>query len=396
MIHKYDTILHEVRIFFGLTHVEYCIMNTISGLSLLQNWCALTNKELADTQSVSAIYVGQVCSKLFNLGLIITQPSIGKTSLKKATNIWLGAVELAKKNLKNTTQPQNKVYRSEPTTLEQSMHLPNNFVMTTPKQSMHSYKNKKEGDKEEYIQPVPQQVEGIYIFLSDFEKACEEYFAQNCAVRNTKKSDSLEACYIHLVNNALAGSDIGKLDAKSIKAYNPDQNEKNAVKSEIKKFSEGLQFYKLEKARFEQGKTGFYAPKLIKSILIKNEYGNIVKENAGGVTPQNAVSDWRIAFLPKLQKINPALTAKNLDYILSASRSNLGTIIHRENIALIRSSMGEFVKNNADKNLPALNQKETKEAFKVWISESEAGRSFVVYAKEKQPIFLQEMAATAN
>jgi hypothetical protein len=396
MLHKYDTILHEVRIFFGLTHVEYCIMNTISGLSLSQNWCALTNKELADTQSVSAIYAGQVCSKLFGLGLIITQPAIGKTSLKKATKVWLDAIELAKKNLKNTSQPQNKVYRLEPTTLEQSMHLPNNFVMTTPQQSMHSYKNKKEEDKEEYIQSSPEQAQGIYIFFNDFENACTDYFNAKCAVRNTKKSDSLEMCFIHLINNALAGSDIGKLDAKSIKAYNPDENEKSLVKSEIKKFLDGLEFYKLEKSRFEQGATGFYAPKLIKSILIKNEYAKTVKENAGGVTPKNAVLDWRVSFLPKLQKINPALTAKNLDYLLSASRICLGMIIHQDNKALIRASIGEFVQNNLDKNLPSLSQKEVKELYKNWIGQTETGRAFAIHAKAKQPIFLQELTLASR
>lgn len=145
--------------------------------------------------------------------------------------------------------------------------------------------NTRKNNKEEYIQTVPQQVEGIYIFLSDFEKACTDYFDAGCAVRNTKKGDSLEQCYTHLINNAIAGAGLPKLDAKTIKAYNPSKVEIEAVKSEIKKFSEGLQFYKLEKERFEQGSTGFYAPKLIKSILIKNEYAKKVSEKASGVTP---------------------------------------------------------------------------------------------------------------
>ena len=353
------------------------LFGRIHSLSQKEGYCWATNQHFAEWYNCSPSQVTRWISELTRAGFIECE-IIKKSNVRR--------IQIASKAIsKNADTPKQKCadrISKNADTPKQKCVISNNLIGIDL--------------KEEYIQPCLEQAQGIYIFFNDFEKACEEYFAQNCAVRNTKKSDSLEACYIHLINNALAGSDIGKLDEKSIKAYNPDKSEINAVKSEIKKFLSGLEFYKLEKARFEQGKTGFYAPKLIKSILIKNEYGNIVKENAGGVTPQNAVSDWRIAFLPKLQKINPALTAKNLDYILSASRSNLGTIIHRENIALIRSSMGEFVKNNADKNLPALNQKETKEAFKVWISESEAGRSFVVYAKEKQPIFLQEMAAAAN
>ena len=393
---KYDTIFHDVRRRYNLSHVEYCIMSSIDSLSKGEKWCCMSNKDLADLQDVSPKYVGLTCDKLFDLGLISTQACTGKASLKKATRLWLDSIELAQKELKNADLPKNFVLRLEPPTPGQSSHPPKNFVPITPEQSSHSYIITDKDNNKEYIQTVPQQVEGIYIFFSDFEKACEEYFAQNCAVRNTKKSDSLEACFIHLINNALAGSDIGKLDAKSIKAYNPDQNEKNAVKSEIKKFEEGLAFYKLEKARFEQGKTGFYAPKLIKSILIKNEYGNIVKENAGGVTPQNAVSDWRVAFLPKLQKINPALTAKNFDYILSASRICLGMVIHQDNKALIRASMGEFVQNNLDKNLPSLSQKEVKELYKNWLGQTETGRAFAIHAKTRQPIFLQELAVPAS
>jgi len=394
MLHKYDTILHEVRVLFNLTHVEYCVMNTISGLSLSQNWCALSNKELAATQSISAIYVGQICAKLFDVGLIITKPAIGKTSLKKATKIWIDAVELAKKNLKNTTQPQNKVYRLEPPTIEQSMHVPNNFVITTPKQSMLSYKNKKEEDKEEYIQPCLEQAQGIYIFFNDFKKACTDYFDAKCAVRNTKKSDSLEMCFIHLVNNALAGSDIGRFDAKTIKAYNPDESEINAVKGEIKRFLGGLEFYKLEKSRFEQGSTGFYAPKLIKSILIKNEYSKLVSEKPVEVTPKN--TDWRVAFLPKLQKISPTLDERDLDKLIGSSRAILGMIIHRLNTTLTRTSIGEFVKNNPDLDCHKLSQKDIKAAFKTWLDTAEAGRAFVLYAKEKEPLFLQELAAQSK
>jgi hypothetical protein len=393
---KYDTIFHDVRRKYNLSHIEYCIMSSIDSLSKADRWCSLSNNELADLQDVSAKYAGLTCDKLFELGLISTQASIGKTSLKKATKLWLDSIELAKKELKNADEPKNKVRRSEPPTPEQSSHVPKNFVLTTPEQSSHSYIITDKDKNKEYIQSSPEQAQGIYIFFNDFENACTDYFDAKCAVRNTKKSDSLEMCYIHLINNALAGSDIGKLDAKTIRAYNPDENEKNAVKSEIKKFLDGLEFYKLEKSRFEQGSTGFYAPKLIKSILIKNEYSKTVKENAGGVTTKNENLDWRVSFLPKLQKINAELTAKNLDYLLSASRICLGMIIHQDNKALIRASIGEFVQNNLDKNLPALSQKEVKELYKNWIGQTETGRAFAIHAKAKQPIFLQELAVTSR
>lgn len=136
---KYDTIFHDVRRRYRLSHVEYCIMSSIDSLSKGEKWCCMSNKDLADLQDVSPKYVGLTCDKLFDLGLISTQASTGKASLKKATKLWLDSIELAKKELKNDALPKNKVRRLEPPTPEQSSTPPKNFVPITPEQSSHSY-----------------------------------------------------------------------------------------------------------------------------------------------------------------------------------------------------------------------------------------------------------------
>jgi hypothetical protein len=374
---SYITIPEQVERSEFLCPMSKLLFGRIQCLSKKQGYCWASNQYFAEWYNCSQSQVTRWVSELSRAGFI--ECEIIKKSNTRRIAILQKAVS---KNADTSPQKCTEPISENAGTYQQKCVVKN---------SINEYDN-----KEKYIQPAPQQVEGIYIFFNDFEQACADYFDAKCAVRNTKKSDSLEMCYIHLINNALAGSDIGKLDTKTIKSYNPDENEKNAVKSEIKKFLDGLEFYKLEKSRFEQGSTGFYAPKLIKSILIKNEYSKTVKENAGGVTPKNENLDWRVSFLPKLQKINAELTAKNLDYLLSASRICLGMIIHQDNKALIRASIGEFVQNNLDKNLPALSQKEVKELYKNWIGQTETGRAFAIHAKQKQPVFLQEMAATSR
>jgi hypothetical protein len=351
------------------------LFGRIYSLSQKEGYCWASNQHFAEWYKCSQSQVTRWVSELTRAGFI--ECEIIKKSNTRRIAILPKAVS---KNADTSQQKSTNPASENAGTYQQKCVVKN---------SINEYDNKKE-----YIQPCLEQAQGIYIFFNDFEQACTDYFDAKCAVRNTKKSDSLEMCFIHLINNALAGSDIGKLDAKSIKAYNPDENEKNAVKSEIKKFLDGLQFYKLEKSRFEQGSTGFYAPKLIKSILIKNEYGKIVKENTGGVTPKN--TDWRVAFLPKLQKISPTLDEQDLDKLIGSSRANLGMIIHRLNTTLTRTSIGEFVKNNPEINCHKLSQKDIKAAFKTWLDTTEAGRAFVVYAKEKEPLFLQELAAQSK
>jgi hypothetical protein len=290
MLHKYDTILHEVRRFFGLTHVEYCIMNTIAGLSLSQNWCALSNKELAETQDISSKYVGQICDKLFNAGLIITQSALGKSSLKKATKIWTDKVDAAQKDLKkihsdtpeqSSHVPKNKVHNTQ----EQSSYLPKNKVLTSSEQSSLSYKNKKEENKEEKEREKEPLENSLSLSFDFFQSVANAFFTSGCTKKEPTK---YKRNFAALCNIALGLSDAAILSEKTIMQYNASQNEINAINGEIKALQGSLDhFDKVREKAVKNSKDG-YIPRLIEKIIINEEYKmpETVKEKADKVSPK--------------------------------------------------------------------------------------------------------------
>lgn len=294
MTHKYDTILHDVRRFFGLTHVEYCIMNTISGLSLSQNWCSLSNKELAETQDVSSKYVGQICDKLFNAGLIITQSALGKSSLKKATKIWTDKVDAAQKDLKKTAPntpeqssnvPKNKV----PNTPEQSSYVPKNFVPTTSEQSSLSCKKDKEENKEEKEREEQPNENSLSLSFDFFKTVSDSFFTAGCTKKEPTK---YKRNFAAIVNTALGLSDSAVLSEKSVLQYNADENEINAINAEIKALQGSLEYFdKVRDKAVKNSKDG-YIPRLLEKIIVNEEYKTpeIVKENAVKVSAKNTNS----------------------------------------------------------------------------------------------------------
>lgn len=310
MIHKYDTILHEVRRFFGLTHVEYCIMNTIAGLSLSQNWCSLSNKELAETQDISSKYVGQICDKLFNAGLIVTQSALGKSSLKKATKIWTDKVDRAQKDLKKTAPdtpeqssyvPANKVLD----TPEQSSYVPKNFVPTPSEQSSLSYKKDKEEDKEEEREKEAPQ-NSLSLCFDFFKTVSDAFFTSGCTKKEPTK---YKRNFAALVNIALGLSDSPSLNEKGVLQYNAAESEIIAINGEIRALQASMDYFsKVRENAVKNSKDG-YIPRLLEKIIKNEEY------KQPQTTPANAKRDLDT---PKSELLRIGLSQSDIDEMMSS------------------------------------------------------------------------------
>jgi hypothetical protein len=341
MLHKYDTILHNVRRFFGLTHVEYCIMNTISGLSIGKNWCALSNKDLAETQDVSSKYVGQICDKLFNAGLIITQSALGKSSLKKATKIWTDKVDEAQKDLKkhdsdtpeqSSYVPKNKV----PNSPEQSSHVPKNKVLTSSEQSSHSYKNKKEEEIEEEEREKEVLENSLSLSFDLFKAVATDFFTSGCTKKEPTK---YKRNFATLCNIALGLSDGAILSEKSVMQHNASQAEINAINAEIKALESSLDhFDKVREKAVKNSKDG-YIPRLLEKIISNEEYKmpEIVKEKADKVSPKISNSGQHQQDAPKdsfSEKCADLLKLHSMDAVQIAHRIALELRLPKDEIIL--------------------------------------------------------------
>ncbi len=110
---EYDTILHDVRRHFKLTHVEYCIMNMIANLAShsdysVKGWCNASNKTLGSSQDVTPEYVSKVCTRLEKLGLLEKNVSSeGGTTLRRSLPIWDIEIEKARTKIKTLKQNSN-------------------------------------------------------------------------------------------------------------------------------------------------------------------------------------------------------------------------------------------------------------------------------------------------
>lgn len=97
----YTTILHSVKKQFGLTELDYCIIDTIARLSAggtatHKGWCNASNKTISDALYTSPKNIISVTKKAIQKGLLeVMDMGIGNVPLKRATEKWHNAVNLA-------------------------------------------------------------------------------------------------------------------------------------------------------------------------------------------------------------------------------------------------------------------------------------------------------------
>lgn len=97
----YTTILHSVKKQFGLTELDYCIIDTIARLSAggtatHRGWCNASNKFISDALYTSPKNIISVTKKAIQKGLLeVMDMGIGNVPLKRATEKWHNAINLA-------------------------------------------------------------------------------------------------------------------------------------------------------------------------------------------------------------------------------------------------------------------------------------------------------------
>ena len=113
----YNTVFHEVRDRFSLTHLEYCIIEMIDKLAAHRGhshngWCNASNQYIADKQYIDVRSVKRAIQKAIDIGLLESQNRTGTSSLRRCTIIWHDAIYGAKEDL-NTRDKLSPLAKKE-------------------------------------------------------------------------------------------------------------------------------------------------------------------------------------------------------------------------------------------------------------------------------------------
>lgn len=186
----YNTILHNVRKEFNLTHLEYCVIEMIDKLSSHRahssgGWCYASAQYIADAQLIGLRSVKRAIVKAVELGLVEIEPRVGTSTLKRCTLKWHNALYNSQNEIKNGSANM---------TPPQCQYDPSTSANMTPNNNTHNKKDNnntvnplqdrpKEASKDsiirEYLEAINKEIYkyGKSLAIPKDDKLLKKYYA---------------------------------------------------------------------------------------------------------------------------------------------------------------------------------------------------------------------------